>query len=1459
MKRLHEAILATYNEPELRRMVFYSTGEKLDSIATGQNFTAVVFELLEWAERVGRLRNLIFGIKIYRRSHEKVRSLEVPTDHFFISYSRTDGSEFAAQLAEGLGQGNPPFPVWMDKEGITRDIIDEAIKTCKGLLFVMTDDSVRPSSYSEQEWSAALKYKRPIIPIRLHREVMQPPDLSQLPSVDFTVSCDAALTQLRSQLAEMGTPGAALQALKNRLNAARRELPRVEPQQRPRIEDEIRDLEQQIADQQRVVDDPEGASRRTNARIAQGLEQERKAEPSGTSTSRAKVIYQPPTIAPFWFQDRHVETAQIGDFLKDDSLRLLTVVGRAGIGKTAMVCRLLKSLEQGQLPDDGGPLDVGGIVYLSATGSHRVRVPDLLFAGLCQLLPEATARPIEGISKNPHIPTATKIQTLLEALPVGHTVVLMDNFEDVLETATGKFRDKELEEVLRAVLTLPQHGLKIILTSQLPLPQSLRVHPGRQRPLPLDKGLDSPYAENMLRAMDKDGTVGFKDTPESLLAEALVPTRGYPRALEALFNIRAADRYTPLEQILSDAKGLPPDEVVEVLVGEAFSRLDPLTQQVMQALAVYPCPVPPAAVDHLLQPYQPGIDSEPVLRRLAGMQFARRSEGHYYLHHVDRTYALSRVPDGRPEDWRGPGEPPYTRPALLHRGAEYFRKIRRDESTWRSLEHLGPLNSEFDLLFDSGDHEGALDVLLTMNPYLDQWGQSRLQARLAERLARGATDPVRATASVVAGLAHADLGETSQAIEYLKAGLDDQRLEKDSQSEMALRLKLAECYRTEGDYRAAEREYRHLLEAAEKNDVESLVTALLGLGSVAQERSSYAEAEKHYQRALHTWVSQTIVELVPEGEAIVVRPTSTFPPDLPIADPGAWHPTGVFFGEEGAEVPLFGIEVRARESEAPKKEEAPGGEEPAAPESIIVLPVQTTSLLADIWFNLASLYGETDRLAEASACCYLAGSMYEEVGDDSGTAQAHDLLRRLTAQVSDTEAGAIFAAQVTAQEENLRRAREANNRRLEISILENLAGSYLERSKVDDAEARYLELERLAAELDDPSLKTQVEIGLARIEWMRRRPDEAAAKLESLLKGRPLTPRTRTDVEYLLGQIESNRNRLDAATDHLLAASRGYAALGALPNLIDVECLLAAMARDRRDYEVAVRRLRSALQLAKAVGTPSLVTKVLCDLAEAYYWAGARDLALAAADEAAATAAKNKLPATAAGAHQTIGEIRLQFRQFELAEAAFQQALEAYRQVSNVYMQLYVLGRLSYLHGLSEKKDAELRVAQQAWEMAKDLSDLDEVRKVRGMLAEALSDCGLHAEAVLHAQAVADEDPSDAVAFLSLGWVLYEAGDFDRSLEASRRALELDPAQDEAIRNLGHAYLAKGLPEDAEREYRRAIQGRKGGENFVQTIKEVKILLARNPQVPRGRELLQLLEQEQEKLDAGEKSGPRGD
>jgi hypothetical protein len=222
--------------------------------------------------------------------------------HFYISCSSIDGLDFAKRLAARLARGEPSFRVWIEEEQlhpgiVPRDVqIDDAIKTCKCMLFIMTNDSVNYNSQCTPEWYAALKYKRPIIPIRLHRETEAPFRLRPLPHVDFTISFDTGLASLRTQLSWLDTPEAALQALEHRLAVAQHDLPRAEPQEQLRIEGEIQELERQIADQRRLVEDPEGASRRTKDRIDKGLEHERKAEHPAMSQSRAKFIYRPPMI-----------------------------------------------------------------------------------------------------------------------------------------------------------------------------------------------------------------------------------------------------------------------------------------------------------------------------------------------------------------------------------------------------------------------------------------------------------------------------------------------------------------------------------------------------------------------------------------------------------------------------------------------------------------------------------------------------------------------------------------------------------------------------------------------------------------------------------------------------------------------------------------------------------------------------------------------------------------------------------------------------------------------------------------------------------------------------------------------------------------------------------------------------------------------------------------------------------
>ena len=174
----------------------------------------------------------------------------------------------------------------------------------------------------------------------------------------------------------------------------------------------------------------------TRRRERSGIQREQvPAEPQPVRAS--KFVNPPPALAPTWFQDRQVETGLLARYVTDPGIAMVIVAGRGGIGKTAMVCRLLKELEAGRIPDvegDSAAITVGGIVYLSSNGVHQVQYPTLV-ADLLRLLPAEEAQRLRRLYQDPHHAPAEMMLALLEAFPAGEPVVVfLDNLESVMDT-----------------------------------------------------------------------------------------------------------------------------------------------------------------------------------------------------------------------------------------------------------------------------------------------------------------------------------------------------------------------------------------------------------------------------------------------------------------------------------------------------------------------------------------------------------------------------------------------------------------------------------------------------------------------------------------------------------------------------------------------------------------------------------------------------------------------------------------------------------------------------------------------------------------------------------------------------------------------------------------------------------------------------------------------------------------
>jgi hypothetical protein len=186
--------------------------------------------------------------------------------HHFLSYAGPD-EQIALRLCDELQAGPPAIGVWTfqrdEVPGLDWDVqIVDAIRACESLLYLMTPDSVDDASGCKQEWTRALKYKKPIVPIRLHAEAELPYRLEPRQYIDFSASFEAGLARLRMHLVWLASPAGALQALKDRLADAQRDLRRErDPHDRQRIEAEIADLQRQVAQLQGAIDDPLGTAR----------------------------------------------------------------------------------------------------------------------------------------------------------------------------------------------------------------------------------------------------------------------------------------------------------------------------------------------------------------------------------------------------------------------------------------------------------------------------------------------------------------------------------------------------------------------------------------------------------------------------------------------------------------------------------------------------------------------------------------------------------------------------------------------------------------------------------------------------------------------------------------------------------------------------------------------------------------------------------------------------------------------------------------------------------------------------------------------------------------------------------------------------------------------------------------------------------------------------------------------
>ncbi|MEO0561836.1 MAG: winged helix-turn-helix domain-containing protein, partial [Chloroflexota bacterium] len=146
---------------------------------------------------------------------------------------------------------------------------------------------------------------------------------------------------------------------------------------------------------------------------------------------------------------RDAQRKQLRELLLSDA-RLVSLYGRAGVGKTALACTVLADLQEARQFD--------GMVFLSATSTGITL--GRIISDFNRLLDES---PVPD-----HQQAVYRVTNLLDRLSDGRYLLLLDNLEHLQNPLTNDLTDKDMETFFKVVLE--QGGtLRVLVTSRYPL------------------------------------------------------------------------------------------------------------------------------------------------------------------------------------------------------------------------------------------------------------------------------------------------------------------------------------------------------------------------------------------------------------------------------------------------------------------------------------------------------------------------------------------------------------------------------------------------------------------------------------------------------------------------------------------------------------------------------------------------------------------------------------------------------------------------------------------------------------------------------------------------------------------------------------------------------------------------------------------------------------------------------
>jgi hypothetical protein len=157
------------------------------------------------------------------------------------------------------------------------------------------------------------------------------------------------------------------------------------------------------------------------------------------------------------FRDRDIELQKIEGLLADPSVTMICLVGRPGIGKTALLARICRRLKRGEVRrPDGEPMAVRGVIYVSGRGGQPSL--DLLFDHALSVLGPDVDDDLRRFLRDVDHPVVVKTEALFSRMTAGMFVIAIDQLEDLF-TPEDVIADPRWRDFLD-VLLQSSHGVR---------------------------------------------------------------------------------------------------------------------------------------------------------------------------------------------------------------------------------------------------------------------------------------------------------------------------------------------------------------------------------------------------------------------------------------------------------------------------------------------------------------------------------------------------------------------------------------------------------------------------------------------------------------------------------------------------------------------------------------------------------------------------------------------------------------------------------------------------------------------------------------------------------------------------------------------------------------------------------------------------------------------------------------